>query len=211
MRTIESRMENKEFVDSLPKTRAEAKAANRNIYYTGICKHGHDSYRYTANSACCKCQSLISLRSIKKTAPETLAGYRKIANSNWNNGDKGKSAKVRWQERNPKWAWAVNVLGGARERVRSSSKDIPYNVTNEYLYSILPDLCPIFGTPFIYTGNKKTGPHSPTIDRVDPNLGYVIGNIAVISMKANLIKSNANAEEIQKVANWLKIQENKIS
>lgn len=48
------------------------------------------------------------------------------------------------------------------------------------------------------------GPDSPTLDRIVPEKGYVLGNIAVISHKANAIKQNATAEEILRVAIWLK-------
>jgi phenylalanyl-tRNA synthetase beta chain len=41
---------------------------------------------------------------------------------------------------------------------------------------------------------------------VNPDRGYVVGNVAVISSKANIIKSNATADEIRKVADWLQLQ-----
>jgi hypothetical protein len=34
-------------------------------------------------------------------------------------------------------------------------------------------------------------------------LGYVKGNVAVISHRANAIKNNATAEELQMVARWV--------
>lgn len=47
-------------------------------------------------------------------------------------------------------------------------------------------------------------PQSPTLDRIDPKKGYVPGNVAVISDKANAIKSNANYRQIGEVYKWLK-------
>jgi len=46
-------------------------------------------------------------------------------------------------------------------------------------------------------------PDSPSVDRIRPELGYVPGNVAVISVKANFIKGNATAAEIRLVAEWL--------
>lgn len=38
---------------------------------------------------------------------------------------------------------------------------------------------------------------SPSIDKVIPELGYVRGNVWVISNKANRIKNNATLEELK--------------
>ena len=43
---------------------------------------------------------------------------------------------------------------------------------------------------------------NPSLDRIRPELGYIVGNIAIISMRANLIKQDASAEELRQVASW---------
>jgi hypothetical protein len=45
---------------------------------------------------------------------------------------------------------------------------------------------------------------SPSLDRIDPKKGYVKGNVAVISYKANRIKQDATPEELEAVASWLR-------
>lgn len=45
---------------------------------------------------------------------------------------------------------------------------------------------------------------SPTIDKIIPNLGYVKGNVWVISAKANRMKSNATVEELELLVKNLK-------
>ena len=225
MRTIESRMEDKEFVEALPKSRIEARAMGAKKYYNGPCKQGHDSYKNASNGECCKCASIYAAKRQKLINPEILAGYIKKATANWHASEKGKIAKqerensgnanaarVKWINKDPKWAWAIRAGVGARGRKKVKDKNIPFDITNKYIYSILPEKCPVFGTTFAYMVGNGTGiarSDSPSLDRIDPKLGYVVGNIAVISMKANLIKQNASAEEIQKVAEWLKLQENK--
>ena len=53
------------------------------------------------------------------------------------------------------------------------------------------------------SGKKGGTERSPTLDRLIPELGYVPGNIAVISMKANRIKSDTdNPAEMAAVALW---------
>ena len=50
--------------------------------------------------------------------------------------------------------------------------------------------------------------NSPSLDRCIPYLGYTRGNVKVISMKANRIKTDANSNEIAAVLNYvLKIEE----
>ena len=51
--------------------------------------------------------------------------------------------------------------------------------------------------------------NSPSLDKIIPSKGYVEGNVAWISFKANAIKNDANSEEILKVSKWLKKQESK--
>jgi hypothetical protein len=62
----------------------------------------------------------------------------------------------------------------------------------------------ILGIPLVM-GDKYAHDNSPSLDRIIPELGYVKGNIMVISHKANTIKSNANIEELEKVFCFIRI------
>lgn len=44
---------------------------------------------------------------------------------------------------------------------------------------------------------------SPSIDRIVPELGYVPGNIAIISWRANDLKKDATADEMRRIADWI--------
>jgi hypothetical protein len=46
--------------------------------------------------------------------------------------------------------------------------------------------------------------NSPTLDRTIPDLGYVPGNIDIISQRANVIKNDATPEEVQMVADYMR-------
>ncbi|MDC3244940.1 hypothetical protein OAU16_01690 [Gammaproteobacteria bacterium] len=52
-------------------------------------------------------------------------------------------------------------------------------------------------------GNKKGTRTSPSLDKINPDKGYMKGNVAIISLKANSIKSDATPKEVIKVAKWL--------
>lgn len=103
--------------------------------------------------------------------------------------------------RNPKQTWASYALKDAKKR--AAKKGVPFAITRVYIESLLPDKCPVFGTTFTFLGNGKIKPESPALDRVVPSKGYVEGNIQIISVKANSIKSAYNSKDIFKVAEWL--------
>lgn len=90
-------------------------------------------------------------------------------------------------------------------KYRARDKNLPFDLSVNDL--TIPDTCPILGIP-LCVNEKKSGGNSPSIDRLIPELGYVKGNVTIISHKANTIKNNASIEELEKVLNWLKEQLN---
>jgi hypothetical protein len=44
---------------------------------------------------------------------------------------------------------------------------------------------------------------SPSLDKFKPELGYVKGNIHVISSRANRIKTDATENEVRKLLYWM--------
>ena len=78
-------------------------------------------------------------------------------------------------------------------RKRASENNIPFTINNEDIKLVYN--CPYLNTPLSY-GNTKANKTSPSIDRIIPDLGYVNGNIQIISMLGNCMKSNATKEEM---------------
>lgn len=87
------------------------------------------------------------------------------------------------------------MLARARERARD--KGIEFNLVEQDI--LMPCYCPILGHR-LEIGNYN---NAPSLDRIDPNLPYVRGNVQVISSRANRIKSDANIEELRMVAQWM--------
>lgn len=79
-------------------------------------------------------------------------------------------------------------------RVRATKKKIPFKVSPEDIQ--IPKVCPLLGIPIV-RGIGKMHAASPSLDRKDPTLGYVPGNVWVISYRANAIKQNATVEELE--------------
>lgn len=85
-----------------------------------------------------------------------------------------------------------------RAKTRAKERNIVFDI--EISDIIIPEKCPVFGTKF-EVGNHKT---CASIDRINPNLGYVKGNIQIISNRANMIKGDANLKEIEQLYIWYK-------
>ena len=84
---------------------------------------------------------------------------------------------------------------------RATKNNIPFNLTIEDI--IIPKYCPILGIKLELGGNKKSHDKSPSIDKIIPELGYIKGNIVVISFRANYLKSNGSLSEFWKITQWL--------
>lgn len=103
-----------------------------------------------------------------------------------------------WLTRHPGYYMLKNAFQ------RSKDRGLPFNITLADI--IIPAVCPVLGMPFgVYRGQGRGGfkPDAPSLDRIIPSLGYVRGNICVISNLANSIKRDGTAEQLMKVAVWL--------
>lgn len=92
----------------------------------------------------------------------------------------------------------VYMLRAARSRARLQG--VPFALTPEDI--TIPERCPVLGIPMAPSeGRARAG--SPSLDKIIPALGYVPGNVAVISHRANQIKNNATLDELEAVTAWL--------
>ena len=79
-----------------------------------------------------------------------------------------------------------------------------YTWTVEFGELDWPEVCPILGLPLDYFAETCLET-SPSFDRIDSNLGYIKGNVQVVSWRANRIKNNGTAEEHRRIADYLDI------
>jgi len=74
-----------------------------------------------------------------------------------------------------------------------------------------PEYCPVLGLRLDY-GSKEIrvrAASSPSIDRVDSELGYVKGNVVIMSWRANMIKNAGTYEEHVQIADFMRGYKNR--
>lgn len=95
---------------------------------------------------------------------------------------------------NPRFTLYYN----AKQRARRNN--IPFKL--DMLDIPTPEFCPILGLK-LEISDKTVSPNSPTLDKIIPELGYVKGNIQVISNRANSMKNDASISELLLFAEWV--------
>jgi len=112
-----------------------------------------------------------------------------------------KQCDKQYRQNNPVMRQTQKMVCSARQRARN--KGLAFDIDHDYIRSIVPSHCPIFGIPLEWSAERSNGhvifPNSPSLDRIDPSKGYVKGNVWIISHKANTIKSNASHGELKLV------------
>lgn len=78
-------------------------------------------------------------------------------------------------------------------RARAKKKGLEFNITLEDI--VIPSVCPYLGVPLL-GANSRQNRNSPSLDRIDSQLGYIKGNVRVISWLANTMKNNASIKEL---------------
>ena len=95
------------------------------------------------------------------------------------------------------------LLRSAHQRASKSGLDIDLTVDD----IIIPKNCPVLGIPiameYRQSHSHSPRPNAPSLDKIDPKQGYVRGNVAIISYRANVIKKDGTAEEHLKVAEFM--------
>ena len=67
---------------------------------------------------------------------------------------------------------------------------------------VIPLWCPVLGIRIVLDVGKGRSDNTPSLDRIDNQLGYVKGNVEVISWRANRLKSDATPDELRRLAKY---------
>lgn len=159
-------------------SRQAALAQGLTYYFTGVaCSKGHISRRLAKSATCDSCRS------------------EDRANRKYYLSEAAKEAQRQYRRANPQ----IQMLESARHRAKE--KGIAFSISAADIP--IPETCPVLGIP-LFCGEGSAIPNSPTIDRIIPALGYVPGNVRVISHRANTIKNDATEEELLLVVRYIR-------
>lgn len=100
----------------------------------------------------------------------------------------------------PKRIWKFSTQKFNNLSVRAHRAGIPFNLTQEYLDEITPDVCPVLGIALQSNGRRGPSDAAASVDRLNPELGYIKGNVIVVSFRANRLRSNSTPEELERIA-----------
>jgi len=96
------------------------------------------------------------------------------------------------------------TLSGKPKKCRDNS--LPYDLDLDYVLGIFPKdyVCPMLKIKMSWGGGKTHRSNSPSLDRIKPSKGYIKGNVAWISNRANMIKHDATFKEFEMLYEWFK-------
>ena len=126
----------------------------------------------------------------------------RVAHRKWRaaNPEKVRAYSRKWRSANPQWSLFTRKRSGAKRA------GVEFTLAFEDIW--WPTHCPALGILLEYKQDRGNGPGhvpgSPSFDRVDPARGYVPDNVLIISTRANTLKNNATAEELEAVARWIR-------
>lgn len=90
---------------------------------------------------------------------------------------------------------------------RARNKSIEFSILESDI--VIPNFCPILGLK-LEIADYRNEDNSPSLDRINPKLGYIKSNIQVISHKANRMKNDATFKELELLYLYWREQENGI-
>jgi hypothetical protein len=115
---------------------------------------------------------------------------------------KKNTSKVRDRQRRYRQDHPEKILL-IQARRRAKEKNIAFSISEADI--MIPEICPLLGIKLSpVSGQHGGGDSSPSLDRKRPELGYIPGNVWVISWKANRIKCDASLEELQRLTEGLR-------
>lgn len=144
--------------------------------------------KYGRRAFCKECEHKI------QNSPERLARRNELRKLRRENDEYRLARNLKDTETRHKNEDSIKKALVRAAKARAKKKGIPFDITIEDF--ILPEKCPLLEIP-LTVGYGSSQENSYSLDKIIPDLGYVKGNVWVISNKANMIKNNASLEELK--------------
>lgn len=90
---------------------------------------------------------------------------------------------------------------------RARRRGIEFTLTIEEIDALMPldARCPVLGFRMVLDDPEPD--RWPSLDRIDPERGYVSGNVRIISKRANRLKGDGYPEEFRRIAEYMESYE----
>ena len=91
----------------------------------------------------------------------------------------------------------------AMAKNRAKTKKLSYEIDGAYLLKLWNEnqgCCALTGQPFDLTkwgGRGQVNPRAPSVDRIEPKLGYIPGNVRLITYHMNVALTDFGIEEFE--------------
>ncbi len=152
------------------------------------CKHGHLSTRDRRG----KCHECLRTRSRKRYAKD-------LEKSREKNRTRAREKRGDWRRAYERKYYHANPQRYMLKSAVDRAKKLGFACTITEADIVIPEFCPLLGLK-LQRGTGKQRAASPSLDKIIPSLGYVPGNVWVISHRANELKRDATLEELQMLA-----------
>ena len=185
-----------------PTPRLIAKAQGLTRYVGMTCIHGHHGERFVHNNGCVQCKKLAKKKNCIQAKPgrpkkiDLSASPPKPKRVPFVGPPKPK--RVTFMPETEIDRWIVRSKGGKKAKLRKGLSIADYK-------KLIVTHCPLLGIELSY--DKYTNNSAPdnyaSLDKIDPNKGYVVGNVQIVSFRANTLKNSATLDELKLIVkNW---------
>jgi hypothetical protein len=117
------------------------------------------------------------------------------------NNKRMKSNRLKNKSENYEYHSVREKLNGARKRAKNGN--YMFDITIEDLMPF-PLVCEVLGIKLDYNvyGNSRPD-NTASLDKVIPDLGYIKGNVRIISHRANRLKSDLDFDTIERIKDYM--------
>ncbi len=91
------------------------------------------------------------------------------------------------------------LLADIKRRCKNSGEPFDLDISD----IVVPEFCPAIGLRLDWNAGLRAD-NLPSMDKVVPALGYIKGNVRMISFRANRLKNNASLVELQGIISYIK-------
>ena len=97
----------------------------------------------------------------------------------------------------PKWRMRKLV---AMAKNRAAKKLLDFDIDGDYMMTLWTGECAVTGVQLDLhnCGYRRVSPYAPSIDRIEPELGYTIGNVRIVCYQANVAISEFGLRQFHK-------------